>query len=165
MHVYLTDIRQGVLGGANADEWRTAPDGPFVFPNCLPTPPIFNWNLPEQNYLSLAIHVAGLVFMFIALTTALASAVLVTLRSDAVSIRQAQPPFLLLLIFGTIMMSFAMLTFAFDESTYGFTDSMLDAACTATPFLVFMGYNIVYTWPCFPSFTASTKSCSFDEFK
>lgn len=81
--------------------------------------------------------------MSMALLAGILSALFIFIQRRKMVILQAQPPFLQMLIFGTIMMSMSILTLSFDES-YGFSDSALDACCLATPWLLSLGYNTIY---------------------
>ena len=129
--------------GSGTAEFLQTKNGPFIFANKLSTPPTFNRDPPNMNYLSKSAQATGLTFMGIALLLILCSFVLVLKNQMKAEIRHAQPFFLHILLFGSAVMSFAILTQSFDES-YGWSTQMLSAACVATPWLVALGYNAIY---------------------
>lgn len=137
---YLTDVH---TGDTQAGSWEPTAHAPFLFANGLTTPPPLNRNLSEHNYIGEAVAVTGLTFMSIALLAGVLSSLFVFLRRQDRAVVQPQPPFLQMLIFGTILMSLSILAMSFDES-FGFSDSMLDACCMSTPWLVSLGYQGIY---------------------
>lgn len=140
MSLFLTHTHTEDLG---TGEWTQTGNAPFNFASNEAFPPALNRDVPEQNYLSKGIHIAGLTFMSIALSLIMISATGVFIFRNTPPLRLAQVPFLYLLLFGIGLITCAILTLSFDES-FGWTESSLTAACTASPWLVALGYNMTY---------------------
>lgn len=121
--------------------WTTAT--PFVFANGLTTPSALNRDTPVQNYLGHRVNIVGLVFMSIAIGMTLLAALSVFALRGTAAIRQSQPTFLYILMFGCMLLASSIVTISFDEND-GWSDEMLDRACLATPWLISVGYITIY---------------------
>mmetsp|Transcript_61869 Transcript_61869/g.182703 ORF Transcript_61869/g.182703 Transcript_61869/m.182703 type:complete len:932 (-) Transcript_61869:342-3137(-) len=137
----LTDIL--TEGGAEEGTWEETENGPFIFASGTSRPPELLRAVPEQNYLSRGVRFTGLFFMSIALATIFAAVVFVALKSKHSLVRGAQPMFLNAFAFGATTMTLSIFTLSWDES-YGWSEDQLTAACQTTPWLVVLGYIIIY---------------------
>lgn len=106
-------------------------------------PPKLLRTTPEQNYLSPAVRAVGLFLMSIALASCVAAAIWVFCKRDHRIICAAQPYALYLICLGSFVTSWAIFPLSWDES-YGWTNSQLDAACNAVPWLASIGHIITY---------------------
>ena len=141
---YLADIHTGEtrfnVPAEQRGSWTQV--SPFIFANGLSTPPELNRDLPPQNYISPGTSIAGLSLMGVALFVTLMSTMFVYWKRKHSVIVQSQPIFLYVLMLGTAMMSASILTISFDEQTW--TGRQLDGACVAAPWLISLGYNVIY---------------------
>ncbi|CAB9500494.1 Gamma-aminobutyric acid (GABA) B receptor [Seminavis robusta] len=117
---------------------------PFVYSDGSNSPPTLLRTTPEQNYLDPVVRGIGLTLMSISLLFIAASAIWVWRHRNHRVVIAAQPPFLYVLCVGSTLFSMVILVNSFDES-HGWTDSMLDKACVATPWLYILGDMIVYS--------------------
>lgn len=140
----LTDIVQGspIYGEGT---WKTMPGGPFIFKDGSADPPILLRAVPDQNYLSRSVHIVGLTFFTLALALIIAAALFVFLCRKRSEIVASQPTFLYLIILGAAVMVMSIFTQSFDES-FGWSQAMLDSACMATPWLLTLGYMVLYLY-------------------
>ena len=97
----------------------------------------------EKNYLSEWCRDVGWALLSVALFFSVGSAVIVILYRKHKVMRAGQPFFLLMLCFGSLMSSLAIVTLSFDES-HGWSIDQLTAACMSTVWLFFTGNIIFY---------------------
>ena len=97
----------------------------------------------SENYLSKGVRSIGILLMAIAWMLALASLVALHFLTKDPVVQQAQPYFLKMLCYGSILTSAAILTISFDEGS-GWTDSQLDIACALTPWFFFTGNILTF---------------------
>lgn len=117
---------------------------PYVYSDGTTSPPRLLRSVPEQNYLDPAVRAVGLTLMSIALFVVSASVVWVGANRTHRVVVAAQPPFLYVLCLGSALSALVILTQSFDES-YGWDEEMLDSACVATPWLIYMGILVTYS--------------------
>lgn len=116
---------------------------PYVFSSGEITPPMYDIVIENNNYLSNPVRVVCLFLMSVAMLMSILGLVFVCLLRRDVVVKASQPEFLYLLCFGAILLSSAIFPMSFDES-YGWSESQLDRACMAVPWLIFSGYLVIY---------------------
>ena len=98
----------------------------------------------EQHFLQDGVRVFGLTLMVIAWIIAIVGAILVIwLRNDE-AMKTTQPPFVLVLCVGSLLLSATIYVLSFDEGT-GHTDSQLDIMCGLAPWFFFGGHIVSFT--------------------
>mmetsp|Transcript_25718 Transcript_25718/g.37953 ORF Transcript_25718/g.37953 Transcript_25718/m.37953 type:complete len:1494 (+) Transcript_25718:46-4527(+) len=137
---YLTDV---IADGSVDGTFTQSSDGPFLFADGTPNPPILLRDVPEQNFLSHAVHVLGLTLMSLCLFFTFLAGLFVLFHRDKAVVREGRPMFLYFLALGASTMTFSIFTLSFDES-YGWDESQLSKACTAFPWLLFLGFMTIY---------------------
>ena len=97
----------------------------------------------EENYLSPGVRAIGLVLMVIAWVLGLAALIgLYVFDKDPV-VQRAQPFFLKMLCYGSVLTSSAIFTLSWDEGA-GWSDRQLDTACAMTPWFFFVGIILTF---------------------
>lgn len=92
----------------------------------------------NENFVSFAVRLVGLVLMSVAWALAVAALVMVHVLSKDTTVQQAQPTILKMLCVGSILTSTAIYTLSWDEGA-GWSDSQLDVACALTPWFFVVG--------------------------
>lgn len=115
----------------------TFADGRIVPPDLLRDP-------PPQNYLPTGLTVLGLCFFGSVVVLALVVSVWVFLRRSNKVLRAAQPCFLYLLAFGSVVFSSAIVPLSFDEGD-GWSETALSHGCQAVPWLISIGHIVTYS--------------------
>jgi len=137
---YLTNILyDGPVGGT----WNSTSLAPFVYSNGKHTPPQL-LRVVDQNYLNNGIQLTGWILFGLTAFSSLLGMLYVCWFRKAPAIRQNQPFFLQVMLLGCLMMSLCMLTLSFDEED-GLDNDHLSYLCNATPWLLSMGYLLIYT--------------------
>jgi len=113
-----------------------------IYQNGLTTPPALR-DLPEQNYLSNGVQIFGFVLVGIAVLTAIVAALCVYTHREHRIVKAAQPYFLYILCFGSVLTALSIIPASFDESD-GFSQDRLSRACMAFPWLAFVGFTLTY---------------------
>lgn len=99
--------------------------------------------IADYNYLDSWVKALGLtMFGTTAALTVFCIIYLTVLREDN-GIKTTQPFFMQLLCFGSLILASSIVTLSFDESS-GWSDSSLDRACAATPWLFFTGQLLMF---------------------
>jgi len=133
----------GVLSPALGDNvWHTDGLDDFVFRDGTTTGPLLR-STPDQNYLPASLRAFGLALMGISILASVLTSLWVYKKRKHRVLRASQPLFLHLICFGTLLQGASILTISFDEST-GWSSKGLDMACMATPWLLVLGFIIVY---------------------
>jgi hypothetical protein len=123
--------------------WKDVSGAKLLFRDGSSTAPGVFRKYFNENYISSSVRAVGLILMSIAWLLALMSIVLVGwLRKDPI-VQRAQPFFMQILCFGSIIMSAAIFTLSFDEGA-GWTDKQLDIACTLFPWFFFTGQIMMF---------------------
>jgi 7 transmembrane sweet-taste receptor of 3 GCPR/Receptor family ligand binding region len=99
--------------------------------------------IQEQNYLPSSVNIFGLTLMSMAWVVSLGLLLAVWIWREKPLVKAGQPIFLAIVCLGSFLTSATIFTLSFDES-YGWSDSQLDAACTLTPWLFFLGMNSMF---------------------
>ena len=99
-------------------------------------------NLPNQNYLSPGLQAFGLTLMSFITLLGLVTITWVFVHRKHNVLLAAQPMFLYLIAFGSILFSFGILSVSFDES-YGWSEVQLNRACVSQSWFVSVGYNMI----------------------
>lgn len=115
----------------------------FVYADGTTEPPALLRDTPEQNYLNSGIRGFGLASMGIVMALATATILWVYVNREHRILRAAQPQFLYILAFGSIVSVSTVLVISFDES-YGWSERALGRACMALPWLLSLGHIITY---------------------
>ena len=100
-------------------------------------------DLPEQNYLSQAARISGFVLYGIVACLASVSALWIVRHREHQVLKAAQPHFLVVLCVGTIIFASSILTMSFDENQ-GVSEKGLSKLCRTTPWLIVVGYILMY---------------------
>jgi 7 transmembrane sweet-taste receptor of 3 GCPR/Receptor family ligand binding region len=134
-----------LVGRSQKDEsWADFPGEAMVYRDgttSMPQPPLV---IGEQNYLPRWARIVGLSLMTITWTVVFILVFAICWWRDKALIRAGQPEFLLVTCAGAVLTSSSILALSFDESV-GWSDAQLDVACTAAPWLFFLGIVSIYS--------------------
>ena len=137
----LTAVRKGAMNSTVQIPWTIM--SPFVFAsNSVTPPPLIN--TPNGNYLTRAVRICGFLLFSLAIVFIFSCGLWVVYYRNTSVVRAAQPIFLLALLVGSTMIAIAIVINAYDES-YGWTDKQLSTSCTATPWLIICGFQVIYS--------------------
>jgi 7 transmembrane sweet-taste receptor of 3 GCPR/Receptor family ligand binding region len=114
----------------------TFADGRSVPPDLLRDP-------PPQNYLPAGLTALGFCLFGSVVVLALMVSLWVFVRRSNKVLRAAQPYFLYLLSFGSVVFSSAIVPLSFDEGD-GWSDVQLSHGCQAVPWLISIGHIVTY---------------------
>jgi 7 transmembrane sweet-taste receptor of 3 GCPR len=128
---------------ATSSGWETLPGRTFIYRDGTSVLKGISRVIQEQNYLSKSISLFGLTLMSVAWVVSLGLLLLVWIWRERPLVKAGQPVFLSIVCFGSLLTSATIFALSFDES-YGWSDSQLDAACTVTPWLFFLGINSMF---------------------
>ena len=118
--------------------------GEFIYKDGTTSPPLQLRTPPDQNFLSDGLRIFGYVLLgVVMLSSAFTMGWVFMLRKHRVLLA-AQPSFLYMLCFGSMISSLAIITISQDES-FGWSDEQLSRACMATPWLISAG-TIISTY-------------------
>ena len=95
----------------------------------------------QMNHLN-RIRPLGLVLMGIIMASSLGAAVWVVMRRDKMVVRVSQPPFLLLICFGTLVTGSSIYAMGVDDGIA--SQRGCNIACMATPWFVAIGFSIIF---------------------
>jgi len=123
--------------------WSHVAGEHFLYASGSRFPPHLLRDDQSPSFLSPSAHYAGLSLMSISLATSAASALWVYAKRRTRIVRSAQPQFLYLLCFGSMVMASSIAFMSYDES-FGWSQDQLNAACVAFPWLFTMGYIVIY---------------------
>jgi hypothetical protein len=115
-------------------------DGTRVPPSPLPEVDV------DNNYIGQSARIAGLLLMSVALLSAIIFLLwLLYYRKESV-VQSAQPLFLLMLVFGSIIMASSIYPLSLDdESTDGVSSAGLDRTCMTAPWLYSIGFSMSFS--------------------
>ena len=116
---------------------------PAVYADGSNAPPRLLRDPVEQNFLSDGARLLGFCLLSICGLTAIVAAVWVFMHHDNIIVRGAQPIFLYVLCFGTLVSVSGIATISFDEG-HGLSEETLGRLCMATPWLVSTGHIITF---------------------
>ena len=91
---------------------------PFIFADGRPIPPDLLRDTPPQNFLGESVRVVGLSMVGTTAAFSILAAWWTCLLREHKIIKAAQPPFLYMMCFGSVVLCFAIIPLSFDES-YG----------------------------------------------
>lgn len=123
--------------------WETLPARTFIYRDGTSLLKGPGRVIQEQNYLPPSVSIFGLTLMSIAWVVSLGLLVAVWIWREKPLVKAGQPVFLAIVCFGSFLTSATIFALSFDES-YGWSDAHLDAACTLTPWLFFLGMNSMF---------------------
>jgi 7 transmembrane sweet-taste receptor of 3 GCPR len=127
----------------NASEWVQLNNEAIIYRDGTAVTPAKKRDFVDENFLSPWVRGVGLVLMALAWMLALVALVaLHRYAKDSVVLR-AQPFFLKMLCYGSIITSTAIFTLSWDEGA-GWSDRQLDIACTMTPWFFFLGNTLTF---------------------
>eukprot|EP00567_Pseudictyota_dubia_P007638 CAMPEP_0197444824 /NCGR_PEP_ID=MMETSP1175-20131217/10194_1 /TAXON_ID=1003142 /ORGANISM="Triceratium dubium, Strain CCMP147" /LENGTH=1207 /DNA_ID=CAMNT_0042975677 /DNA_START=307 /DNA_END=3930 /DNA_ORIENTATION=+ len=127
----------------SAGVWSEVAGEHFLYASGSRFPPHLVRDDQSPNFLSPSVHNAGLSLMSVSLAISAGSALWVYANRRTRIVRSAQPQFLYLLCFGSMLSASSIAFTSYDES-YGWSEDKLSAACVAFPWLFTMGYIIIY---------------------
>jgi hypothetical protein len=135
-------------GAANSSSsspssWKVANNASIVYASGSTVAPPLR-SPTDQNLLTPAARIWGCI-LFGALILFLAvCAIWLFLFRDTQIVRATQPVFLGILILGSLSVGFCIVTNTFDEGA-GWSEEQLSKACTATPWLLICGIQLIYS--------------------
>jgi len=130
-----------VLGTGSSSTWEEI--APFTFADGRMVPPDLLRDQPKQNYLSSGLLAFGLALMLTVFVAAIATIVWVYICRKHRVLLAAQPEFLYVLAFASIVLASTILPLSFDESQ-GWSTKSLNRACVASTWLLTMGVIMTY---------------------
>lgn len=113
-----------------------------VFKGGFTTGPVLR--TPNNDYLGRNARIVGFTLFALVNTFFIACGLWVYRYREKKIVRAAQPVFLYLLLVGSFLISLCIVTNSFDES-YGLTVEQLGILCTATPWLLICGIQVIYS--------------------
>lgn len=96
----------------------------------------------QKNYLT-KVRPIGYTMVALVFGASIAAVVWVYLKRETVVVRASQPPFLMLICLGTIIMGSSIISMGVDESMA--SKRGCDIACQATPWLLAIGFSVVFS--------------------
>jgi hypothetical protein len=117
---------------------------PFVFSSGKTTPPPLLRSTADQLYLKKGARITGLTLMAIAKAGCVAAAVWLFVNRQTRTVRASQPSLMLCICAGSFVEASAIFFVSVDES-YGWSQSGLDKACSAIPWLAVLGHVFTYS--------------------
>ena len=127
----------------NADGWAKVPNTEIVYRDGTTDEPDEFRIYVNENFLSTGVRVMGLFLMSIAWLLAFAALIALQIFTKDAVVQRAQPFFLKMLCYGSIIMSSAIFTLSWDEGA-GWSDAQLDVACALTPWFFFVGQIVTF---------------------
>ena len=115
----------------------------FVYADGRTVPPDLLRDPPDQNFLNNGIRAFGLALMATVFVAAMATTAWVYLRREHRVLKAAQPVFLYVLAFGSMVSASTILALSFDESM-GWSTGALSGACMASTWLMTIGIILIY---------------------
>ena len=97
----------------------------------------------EENFLSPGVRAIGLVLMAIAWVLGFTSLLGLHIFNNDPVVQRAQPFFLKMLCYGSLLTSSAIFTVSWDEGA-GWSERQLDIACAVTPWFFFVGIILTF---------------------
>jgi hypothetical protein len=97
----------------------------------------------NENFLSQQVRAVGLFLMGISWLMAILCMIALRVFQKTPIVQRAQPFFMQILCFGSIVMSTTILTLSFDENA-GWSDRSLDIACAMSPWFFFTGQIMMF---------------------
>lgn len=123
--------------------WKVRANATILYASGSSEPPPLR-DEPDQNYLSLGARIWGFVLFAVLLLFLAACGFWLYWHGESHTVRAAQPIFLGILILGSASVGFCIVTNSFDEGA-GWSEEQLSAACTATPWLLICGVQLIYS--------------------
>lgn len=123
--------------------WQDIPGVEIVYRDGTKVPPDTARFITNENHISVAVRIIGLVLMSISLTVAFTCLLLLKkYEKDAVVLR-AQPFFMRILCIGSMLMSCSIFTLSWDEGA-GWSNAKLSVACMLTQWFFFFGQILTF---------------------
>jgi hypothetical protein len=123
--------------------WVRIKDETIIYRDGTDVAPKIKREFVNENFLSKSVRAIGLTLMGIAWLLALSALIgLYVFTKDAV-VQRAQPFFLKMICYGSILTSTAIFTVSWDEGA-GWSDHQLDIACAMTPWFFFVGIILTF---------------------
>ena len=127
----------------NSDGWTKTPNTAIVYRDGTTDEPDDYREYVNENFLSTGVRIMGLFLMSIAWLLAFAALIALQIFTKDAVVQRAQPFFLKMLCYGSIIMSSAIFTLSWDEGA-GWSDTQLDVACALTPWFFFVGQIVTF---------------------
>jgi 7 transmembrane sweet-taste receptor of 3 GCPR len=128
---------------SNPASWMAIPNATIMYSSGTSVPPPLR-SETDQNLLTPAARTWGFVLFGLLLVFLAFCAVWLVWKRDTQTVRSSQPAFLGLLLLGSLSVSFCIVTDSFDEGA-GWSEDQLSMACTATPWLLVCGVQLIYS--------------------
>jgi 7 transmembrane sweet-taste receptor of 3 GCPR len=127
----------------NNETWTRVPDTAIQYRDGTTDEPDIRREYVNENYISQGVRIMGLFLMTIAWLLALVTLIGLQIYSKDPVVQRAQPFFLKMLCYGSLVMSSAIFTLSWDEGA-GWSDHQLDIACSMTPWFFFVGQIVTF---------------------
>jgi hypothetical protein len=125
------------------ETWTKVPDTAITYRDGTTDAPNVIRDFVNENYISKGVRIMGLFLMSIAWLLAFAALIALQVFTKDPVVQRAQPFFLKMLCYGSIVMSSAIFTLSWDEGA-GWNDQQLDIACSMTPWFFFVGQIVTF---------------------
>jgi hypothetical protein len=127
----------------NDSQWVRLGNEAIVYRDGTTTAPAITRAFVEENFLSPSVRSIGLLLMAIAWVLGFTALIgLQVLNKDPV-VQRAQPFFLKMLCYGSVLTSTSIFTVSWDEGA-GWSNRQLDIACAMTPWFFFVGIILTF---------------------
>jgi hypothetical protein len=138
----ITDVLEGSVGQEKRRPWQSLHD--FLYSDGTTSPPLLLRTVPEQNYIGKGPRIWGFFLLSACIVINLSLMVWVHLNREVKVVKAAQPEFLHMITVGATMLALTIFPNSFDES-HGWDAKMIGRACTSSPWLVSIGFMLIYT--------------------
>jgi hypothetical protein len=115
----------------------------FIYADGSTTPPKLLRDEPNQNYLSTSYRAIGFALFSVAAALIVLSVAWIYKNREHRVLKAAQPSFLLVMCFGSMLINVTIVLNSFDESN-GWSTQMLSRACASLPWFPVIGLIQVY---------------------
>ena len=127
----------------NDSEWVQRGNEAIIYRDGSTTAPEIKRTFVEENFLSPGVRAIGLILMVIAWVLGFSALVGLHIFNKDPVVQRAQPFFLKMLCYGSLLTSSAIFTVSWDEGA-GWSDRQLDIACAMTPWFFFAGIILTF---------------------
>ena len=152
----LYNVRPGNLTGSgkqsfyaslvysnNDSEWVQLGNEAIIYRDGTTVAPLIKRAFVQENFLTPGVRAIGLVLMTIAWVLGFTALIGLQIFHKDPVVQRAQPYFLKMLCYGSILTSSAIFTLSWDEGA-GWSDRQLDIACAMTPWFFFVGIILTF---------------------
>jgi 7 transmembrane sweet-taste receptor of 3 GCPR len=127
----------------NDSEWVQQGNEAIIYRDGTTRAPEIKRAFVENNYLSPGVRAIGMTLMAIAWVLGFTALIGLHIFNKDSVVQRAQPFFLKILCYGSVLTSSAIFTLSWDEGA-GWSDRQLDIACAMTPWFFFVGIILTF---------------------